>query len=611
MVCRWISLQLLLGHVQATRTTSRFTIPVHSKLADEACRVIDKETPEVQLTCDDGMLQKGIVWPDCPTVPEKDDLSNSCRSIGGSEVGVHTGLMEMAKQGATQAYWKQKDKWNKKNPNKLPDPEQGETRENGMSNYRLFQQHWHGSPPPPLDVQDGQLVDNNPWHAQDQQYAVVTNVDLRNKMLEQLGLWYCKSMSLARASSQKRRTEGSCPAHREAIEVGVDELNCGESKYAWKLSRFELGKMLHTVTDSFSRSHVRRHFCPGTGLSYQQATGECIPVDPGDAHDAAVDVWNSYRNHDAKATSLLQAKAKADKSSNQPVQVKSVHTILHQRHRTKRIHREKPVKGYMEAPDRMTDGFQGPEESNLGTAPMDQAKNFSHMDDEMALRSARIQQFYSMDDTDWPKHGGADSVTDDWRFDLAGAASRLVVREFARYVKLQEESSVDFDDNWKSDDKSIETESLHRMLRLLCDQIFPMDEETAAIGAGGSDSRLALNKVTWYPAHVLTVDEAKAYFKKRGVLQDFPLGQGDACDLVNFADYSRPIEHRGDMELPEDQTSLGFGSCDALLSKPVVLFPKDRDKDDDPDQSGCVRWYVSPFVLVLSLLAAPKILSAQ
>merc|ERR1719453_1336842 len=109
-------------------------------------------------------------------------------------------------------------------------------------------------------------------------------------------------------------------------------------------------------------------------------------------------------------------------------------------------------------------------------------QNFSHMDDEMALRSARIQQFYSMDDTDWTKHGGADSVQDDWRFDLAGAATRLVVREFARYVKLQESSS-------DPDDKSIETESLHRMLRMLCDEIFPFDEETGAMGAGGSDKR--------------------------------------------------------------------------------------------------------------------------
>merc|ERR1719428_1944034 len=199
---------------------------------------------------------------------------------------------------------------------------------------------------------------------------------------------------------------------------------------------------------------------------------------------------------------------------------------------------------------------------------LEETEKFSHIDDEMALRSARIQQFYSMDDTDWTKHGASDSVQDDWRWDLAGAASRLVTREFARYVKLQEAS----DD---PDDKGLETESFHRMLRMLCDEIFPFDEETGAIGAGGSDSRLALNKVTWYPAHVLTADEAKAYFKKRGVLIDFPLGQGDACDLVNFADYHRSIENRGDMELPEGQTSLGLGSCDALLSKPITLFPKD------------------------------------
>merc|ERR1719265_344530 len=107
----------------------------------------------------------------------------------------------------------------------------------------------------------------------------------------------------------------------------------------------------------------------------------------------------------------------------------------------------------MEAPERM-------KVSNEDNSEV--KEEFSHMDDEMALRSAKIQQFYSMDDTDWPKHGAADSVTDDWRFDLAGAATRLVTREFARYVKLQGAS----DD---LDDKSIETEHLHRMLRLLCD----------------------------------------------------------------------------------------------------------------------------------------------
>merc|ERR1719446_615557 len=84
----------------------------------------------------------------------------------------------------------------------------------------------------------------------------------------------------------------------------------------------------------------------------QQATGDCIPVDPGDAHDAAVEKWNEYRDHDAQATpedevdapgkaSLLQSNAKKQK---QPV-----HTILHQKH-----HKRKPVKGYMEAPERMT-----------------------------------------------------------------------------------------------------------------------------------------------------------------------------------------------------------------------------------------------------------------
>merc|ERR1719240_894552 len=156
----------------------------------------------------------------------------------------------------------------------------------------------------------------------------------------------------------------------------------------------------------------------------------------------------------------------------------------------------------MEAPERMTQQYdewkKKPEEE--GTT----------LDDEMALRSARIQQFYSMDDTDWPKHGAADSIQDDWRFDLAGAASRLVVREFARYVNLQE--STEWGDADNSDDKALETESFHRMLRMMCDEIFPFDEKTAAIGAGGSDSRLALNKVTWYPVHVLSADEAKAYF---------------------------------------------------------------------------------------------------
>merc|ERR1719171_369298 len=280
-----------------------------------------------------------------------------------------------------------------------------------------------------------------------QQFGVVTNVDLRNKMLEQLGLWYCKSMSLARASSKLRRTEGSCPEPRnEPLTVGVDEMNCGEAKYAWKLSRFELGKMLHTVTDSFSRSHVRRHFCPGTGLSAQQPTGECLPVDPGDAHDAAVATWNSYRNHDAKASSLLESKASAKKSDakvtsllEKKASVKKssqqpVHTILHQRHRRhQKNKKDKPVKGYMEAPESMTKNSEWKDEKLLTDDG-----NFSLTDDEMALRSARIQQFYSMDDTDWPKHGAADSIQDDWRFDLAGAASRLVVREFARYVNLQE-----------------------------------------------------------------------------------------------------------------------------------------------------------------------------
>jgi len=78
----------------------------------------------------------------------------------------------------------------------------------------------------------------------------------------------------------------------------------------------------------------------------------------------------------------------------------------------------------------------------------------------------------------------------------------------------------------------------------------------------------------------------------------------DACDLVNFADYHRPIENRGDMELPESQTSLGLGSCDALLSEPVVLFPKDDDEEDLADRSGCVQFYLSPLALLLPILIA-------
>merc|ERR1719482_742982 len=103
---------------------------------------------------------------------------------------------------------------------------------------------------------------------------------------------------------------------------------------------------------------------------------------------------------------------------------------------------------------------------------------------------------------------------DDWRWDLAGAATRLVIREFTHFVM-----GADSADDERV--KKLQTESLHKMLRLMCDDIFPFDEETGKKGAGGSDSRLALNKKTWYPYDTLSVDAAKAYFKARGVLTDF------------------------------------------------------------------------------------------
>jgi len=313
-------LQLLLWQVLASRV--KYTIPMHRKLAEAGCSAIQNEFP-LDLNCEDGMMAKGIVWPDCPKTPEKDDLSNSCKMIGSSEVGVHTGLKEMAKQGISQAYYKQKDKWKREDPYSAPDPEHGgdETRENGMSNYRLFQQHWHGSPPPPVDQLEGRLVDNNPWHDQGRQFAVVTNVDLRNKMLEQQGVWYCKAMSLA-AASHKMKDRSSCSTEsprNKPVKVGVDDLNCGESNYAWQLSRFDVGKMLHMVTDSFSRSHVRRHFCPGTGLEMEAASGDCFAVDPGDAHDAAVKRWKKYRGSNAQASELAEeAPAPAPASDDAP-----------------------------------------------------------------------------------------------------------------------------------------------------------------------------------------------------------------------------------------------------------------------------------------------------
>lgn len=451
-------------------------------------------------------------------------------------------------------------------------------------------------------------------------------------MLEQLGVWYCKATSLAAASHKKEHSSCSSESPRKKpVQVGVDELNCGESNYAWQLSRFNLGKMLHMVTDSFSRSHVRRHFCPGASLDMEVATGDCIAVDPGDAHDEAVKVWNKYRNKESddgdaapapepdpepapesapepapEQDSFLQRK-NSGKKTGQPIEYdeRAIHTVLHQRHgrkhkKEKKEEKEKEkkdeVEGYMDAPEEMKD-VKLPEKK--------EEKDFTVEDDEVALRSAKIQQFYSMDDTDWPKHGSSDSVQDDWRFDLAGAATRLVIREFIRFVKLTDSTAVDD----VASDKELQTQSLHKLLRLACDDIFPFDEETGKKGAGGSDSRLALNKKTWYPYDTLSVDDAKAYFKARGVLLDFPLGQGDVCELVDFADYHRTIGNsgaggRGDMELPPNQTSLGFASCDALISEPITLFTP----EEEAEESGCAQLHMSLLIaLGLFVTVTPNI----
>jgi len=214
-------------------------------------------------------------------------------------------------------------------------------------------------------------------------------------------------------------------------------------------------------------------------------------------------------------------------------------------------------------------------------------------DYEAALSTARIQQFYSMDDTKWDAHKKGDEIGNDWRFDLAAAASRVVLREYEAFLRNAPKLPAGSADS--------ETASLHRMITMLCTKVFQVDEGALSQGAGGTDKRFGLNGVTWKPHHVLSKEDALAYFHERGVLEDYPLGQPDICTTA-FGEYTRAVAYGGDLGLDATQTTFGLGTCAAVVNGPLVLdIEHDSGKGKEDKSNAMLLWPTLGLTLLPSI----------
>mmetsp|Transcript_17695 Transcript_17695/g.41029 ORF Transcript_17695/g.41029 Transcript_17695/m.41029 type:complete len:589 (-) Transcript_17695:105-1871(-) len=152
-------------------------------------------------------MRLGALWPDCPTYRDSFTLQSACIDfpIVGS-MPFHEGMLQMGRQLAWQKFGKL---WH------------GQVELNEISTFRQAEQHKHGSPLAPL-YEDARHI------------ALVTNRQLKMKMLQQSIEWHCKG---SHALADGLRTE---------------------STLKLQLGAFFMGKILHTVQDTFTLSHARR-----------------------------------------------------------------------------------------------------------------------------------------------------------------------------------------------------------------------------------------------------------------------------------------------------------------------------------------------------------------
>lgn len=272
-------------------------------------------------------LGVGAAWPDCPIMledyrhrlcVEPESMIDSCVAVpGAGDVGFHEGLQEMGLQLVKQSL-----------------PLLGRMREKErMGNNRMLIQHHHASPLPTthLVIADAnctqECVDTlqgncdqsriNPSayfchlppfstkflgsdfvlsqvHARS--HAPSTNVQLRNKLLEHSGKWYCKAMQHLATSMLAAKDYEAFPEpevapsdshwHHDASNVAFPDTwlernvrfvnnrtrRSSRGKHfdrdevaGWWVEEAELGahylgRILHPLQDSFSRSHAERAY---------------------------------------------------------------------------------------------------------------------------------------------------------------------------------------------------------------------------------------------------------------------------------------------------------------------------------------------------------------
>jgi len=203
-----------------------FITKVHENITGTACRSqpswfgADSEASDrltkimpngaYEKLCD--LLEKGTLWPDCPTKGDAFSLKSSCLRLPVmGDVPLHEGMRQMGRQMAYQ---------------KIVGKFRSKLKLNTVTTFRAAEQHKHGSPLLPLD-EDGKHI------------ALVTNKQLKMKMIEQSTQWFCKG---SHALADGLRTGSSLK-----VELGA----------------FFFGKILHPVQDTFTLSHARRDVTPG------------------------------------------------------------------------------------------------------------------------------------------------------------------------------------------------------------------------------------------------------------------------------------------------------------------------------------------------------------
>lgn len=305
--------------------------------------------------CDE--LARGVIWPDCPTTPEQMSIGNSCM-LG---VPFHDGMQQMLWQAVVGKFGAVPE-WG---PNKA-------FQAYTVNVLRQSVQHQHASPLLPLHLDDGRHV------------AVITNGQLRSKVVQQAMQWQCKSMVAFDQAD-------SLPGSRELSDKT-------------RVGLLFFGKIIHMVQDSFSLSHCQRS-------------------------DAQI--------QNGKIAAMA--------------------------------------------------GLPTAEQLEL-------------------LKGSPIKKFYSMDDVDWNKHASKDKPdTPDGKafLDLANVATSRVLTvldDMLQHINLARKTETTAPKGgpggpggpWKKQAlRQFEGPGLHALGRILCEEVFRIDNSSA--GAGGSSKDIGRN----------------------------------------------------------------------------------------------------------------------